>query len=290
MLHADVLNKGGRPAFSPEAAHMSGLRPLALLAVVVVCGMGAIFSVDRHGRTIAGIDPSQGPAEVADLPQGAIVPEDSLDEIRKAERSRRAVRPANQTRKTFGQTYDAVLEGFNNGRPSRPKPAEPMPPTSCRSVEPATQSPDAISGPHRVHDGAVRYFVGTSGFGWMRMTFSYTNDRGVLLASPAIDRVELVSLLTDDQPSAYVLDEMATPALARQAKRRPLDEFERLGLDAVRRGEELVWTREAPTRMFGAIRASANCLDCHVNTKEGDLLGAFTYYLNARVDELKVRQ
>ena len=70
---------------------------------------------------------------------------------------------------------------------------------------------------------------------------------------PAIDRVELVSLLTDDQSSVYVLDEMATPPLARQAKRRPLDEFERLGLDAVRRGEELVWTRDVPTRMFGLL-------------------------------------
>ncbi len=84
----------------------------------------------------------------------------------------------------------------------------------------------------------------------------------------------------------YVLDEMATPPLARQAKRRPLDEFERLGLNAVRSGEELVWTREAPTRMFGAIRAKVGCLDCHAHAKEGDLLGAFTYYLKAPVDRL----
>ena len=85
----------------------------------------------------------------------------------------------------------------------------------------------------------------------------------------------------------YVLDEMATPPLARQAKRRPLDEFERLGLDAVRRGEKLVWTRKAPTRMFGAIRAKVDCLQCHAHAKEGDLLGAFTYYLNAPVDRLR---
>ena len=91
------------------------------------------------------------------------------------------------------------------------------------------------------------------------------------------------------QPSVYVLDEIATPPLARQAKRRPLDEFERLGLDAVRRGEELVWTREAPTRMFGAIRAKADCLHCHANAKEGDLLGAFTYYLKVPVDRLNIR-
>ncbi len=74
---------------------MSGFRRVVLVAVVVACGMSTLFSVDRNGRPIAGIDPSQGPAEVADTPQDPIVPADSLDEIRKAERSRRAVRPAN---------------------------------------------------------------------------------------------------------------------------------------------------------------------------------------------------
>jgi hypothetical protein len=117
-----------------------------------------------------------------------------------------------------------------------------------------------------------------------------TNDRGVQVASRVIDRVELVSLLTDDEPSVYVLDEIATPPLARQAKRWPLDEFERLGLNAVRFGEALVWTREAPTRMFGAIRAKADCLHCHANAKEGDLLGAFTYYLMVPVDRLNIRE
>jgi len=66
----------------------------------------------------------------------------------------------------------------------------------------------------------------------------------------------------------------------------PLDQFERLGLDAVRRGEHLVWTPEAPRRMFGAIRARTQCLECHVNARRGDLLGAFTYYLEVPVDEL----
>jgi hypothetical protein len=82
---------------------------------------------------------------------------------------------------------------------------------------------------------------------------------------------------------------VATPPLARQAARRPLDGFERLGLDAVRRGEHLVWTREAPTRMFGAIRARTHCLECHTHAKKGDLLGAFTYYLTMPVDRLGTR-
>ncbi len=255
---------------------MSGFRRVVLVAVVVACGISTLFSVDRNGR-----------------PQDPIVLADSLDDIRKAERSRRAVRPAGDPERKggwmAGLNYAGVLKGWDvYGARQYPKPAEPMPPTSCRAIEPAPKHTDPFPGPERVHDLTVGLFESQSGFGVWRM-FTTENNRGVVMASEVVDRVELVSLLTDDQPSVYVLDEMATPALARQAKRRPLDEFERLGLDAVRRGEELVWTRESPTRMFGAIRAKADCLHCHAHAKEGDLLGAFTYYLNVPVDKLKVR-
>ncbi len=276
---------------------MSGFRHLALLAVVAAIG---IFSVDRNCRPIARIDLPQeptgfadsfdDPTEFADSPHDPIVPAGPLDDIRKTERSRRAERPVGDPKRENGMNYEEVLKGWNGfGTRPHPKTAEPMPPTSCRSVEPAPKDADPFSGPHRLHDLTVALFESQSGFGFWRMMIS-KNDRGVWVSSRVVDRVELVSLLTDYQPSVYVLDEMATPVLARQAKRRPLDEFERRGLDAVRRGEELVWTREAPTRMFGAIRARADCLDCHANATEGDLLGAFTYYLKAPVDKLKVRE
>jgi hypothetical protein len=124
------------------------------------------------------------------------------------------------------------------------------------------------------------------------------NDRPIARIDPSQETTEfagspqepIVRAARLDDVRKYVLDEMATPPLARQAKRRLLDEFERLGLDAVRRGEELVWPREAPTRMFGAIRAKANCLHCHANAKEGDLLAAFTYYLKVPVDQLNIRK
>ncbi len=172
------------------------------------------------------------------------------------------------------------------GEWTSPRPAEPMPPTSCRSVEPIPWVHTGnYSGPHRVHTRTVMWFETESGFGIVRMMLS-VNSRGIDVPSSVIDRVELVSLLTDDKPSVYVLDDMPTIQLSRQAKRRPLDEFERLGLEAVRRGQDLVGSREAPTRMFGAIRAHAICLECHTSAKAGDLLGAFTYYLNKPVDQL----
>jgi hypothetical protein len=257
---------------------MSALQRLAIVGVVA--GGVTACSVDRSATPVAG------PETPFEWPQQPIITGELPANIRDAERSRRAERPAGPERKTPGLSYDAILDGRkHDGTLARAKPAEPMPPTACRSVEPAPRHPNPIAGPHRVHDLAVSWFETSSGFGFVRM-HSSRNDRGVTLPSRVIDRVELVSLLTDYEPSVYVLDEMATPALARQAKRRPLDEFEVLGLDAVRRGHDVVWTREAPTRMFGAIRAKARCLECHASAKEGDLLGAFTYYLDTPVDQL----
>ena len=46
-------------------------------------------------------------------------------------------------------------------------------------------------------------------------------------------------------------------------------------------------TLTSPMRMFGAIRAKESCLDCHSKAKEGDLLGAFTYYLDVSVDQVE---
>lgn len=264
---------------------MSTLRRFALLFAVAT---GSIF-------TLSCADQSPTP-DTQDLPvelDGLVEPDipadtlATLDAVRKAELSRRARRPAGDPKREYALNYDGVVNRRDHeGKLRTPKPAEARPATACRSVEPVPKGTDPFTGPHRLHDLTVHQFESESGFGFYRMLF-FENKRGVSVSSKDIDRVELVSLLTAPQPSVYVLDEMATPALARQATRRPLDEFETRGLDAVRKGEELVWTREAPTRMFGAIRASKSCLDCHSKAKEGDLLGAFTYYLEVPADELK---
>jgi hypothetical protein len=266
---------------------MSKLRHRVMLAAVVASGISTLFSVDRSYRPTAGSGPSQDPTQIAGSLHEPIVPAEPPDDIRKVERSRRAIRPAGDPKRKNGLNFEGVSKG-EKGTASLPKPAEPMPPTYCRSIEPAPKDTDGTTGPHDVHRRTVDFFEVRSGFGFHRMIWG-PNDRGFeveLSTLRVIDRVELVSLLTDSEPSVYVLDEMATPPLARQAKRRALDAFERLGLNAVRSGEELVWTREAPTRMFGAIRAKADCLHCHANAREGDLLGAFTYYLKAPVDQL----
>jgi hypothetical protein len=97
-----------------------------MLAVVVACGIGTIFSVDRNYRSIARIDLSQEPTEFAGSPQEPIVPAEPRDDIRKAEQSRRAVRPAGDPKREKGLNYEEVLNGIErlhaDYRGARPSP------------------------------------------------------------------------------------------------------------------------------------------------------------------------
>lgn len=62
---------------------------------------------------------------------------------------------------------------------------------------------------------------------------------------------------------------------------RKLDVFERIALEQLAKGRNFVtWAQDKQVRSFGAIRAMASCLDCHSQAKEGDLLGAFTYFVS----------
>lgn len=226
------------------------------------------------------IDLPPEPEEFVDPFPDVDLSAESLDHVRIAELNRRAVQPYGDPERKYARNYKGVLKG------RKPKPAEVLPATKSSSVESIPKQADRVSGPGWVHALTLNQFENESGFGFTRM-LAFKNKRGTFYSSWAIDRVELVSLLTDLQPSVYVLDQMATPPLTRQAKRRPLDEFETRGLEAVRKGEELVLTHEAPKRMFGAIRAKMSCLDCHSKANEGDLLGAFTYYLEVPVDQVE---
>ncbi|MEZ6141481.1 MAG: hypothetical protein R3B84_12990 [Zavarzinella sp.] len=163
-----------------------------------------------------------------------------------------------------------------------PKSVEPMLPTYCSSVEPIPKDDSRDIGPYRDHKVSVDLFTSASGFGPERMIV-FKDER------KPFTRIELVGILKTKIPAVYVLDQQPSLKSIRSAKRRPLDEFEQRSLVAIRTGHDLVWTRESPKRMFGAIRAEANCLKCHTTAKEGDLLGAFTYYLNIPVDQLSTR-
>jgi hypothetical protein len=217
-----------------------------------------------------------------------------LPSYRIDELNRRAHDPGSEARnlgpRPIRAEYAEIVAGIDPLWQSdilRIKNTKPMPPTDCKSVYMVAKDPERpTEGPWRAHELSIHLFTSQSGFGFWRM-LHHTNSRGKTVGSSGIDRVELVSLMTTDEPSVYVLDEVAEPPKARLAHRRPLDKFEQLGLNAVRQGHDLVGTKEAPNRMFGAIRAEENCLECHTAAKKNDLLGAFTYYLETSVDGLE---
>lgn len=169
---------------------------------------------------------------------------------------------------------------------SRLDKVEQMPRTGYPEYQPIPTGDKNWSEAWDVHDLAWKHFANSSGFGAFRMRYS-VNERGESKAHAAIDRVELVGLLTSSEPGAYVIDDMATPRIAKVAKRRTLDAFESAALDAIQRGKNLVYSPIVPTRMFGAIRARAECLRCHSDKREGDLLGGFTYWLKLPADQIR---
>jgi hypothetical protein len=95
-----------------------------------------------------------------------------------------------------------------------------------------------------------------------------------------VRRLELVGLLKHDEPVVYLSDHLPRMDELRDAPTRPLDDFEREGLAALRRGEDL-HTAPGPNgrlRMLGSVRAVKQCVGCHEACR-GDLLGAFSYVL-----------
>lgn len=76
-----------------------------------------------------------------------------------------------------------------------------------------------------------------------------------------------------DKDGQWVPDKSQPALLDRKA-----DEFEAYALAQLKKGEKLIrWERPDFLRYVGTITASASCLSCHADAKEGSVLGAFTY-------------
>jgi hypothetical protein len=93
--------------------------------------------------------------------------------------------------------------------------------------------------------------------------------------------LDLVGLLLDPSPRVYVSDRLPSMDKVREVPTRPLDQFEAVGLAALRDGDDLWIARIGEgARMVGALRNAQQCLACHEG-RRGDLLGAFSYTLAA---------
>lgn len=98
-----------------------------------------------------------------------------------------------------------------------------------------------------------------------------------------LDRLELIGLVLQDEPAAYVSDKLPNMEELRDAPTRPLEDFESEALEKLRGQEDLVIVEPASEggahlRMVGAIRAGNSCAVCH-EVPYGTLLGAFSYDL-----------
>jgi hypothetical protein len=94
-----------------------------------------------------------------------------------------------------------------------------------------------------------------------------------------LNRVELVGLLASDEFRVYVSEHLPAMDELKDVPTRRLDDFELAALPRLLQGET-THTSATPNRirMLGALRASAQCLECH-SVREGDLLGALSYEL-----------
>jgi hypothetical protein len=140
-----------------------------------------------------------------------------------------------------------------------------------------------------LHRDSVVDFVNAKGFGYVKdrehvrgfqpHQFHSMPDLPETSQRWLIQKIELVSLLTHEEPVVYISDHLPRMDELRRAATRPLTSFEKQALEAQRSGTDLeVASSENRIQMMGSIRAVNQCLNCH-EAKRGELMGAFSYYL-----------
>jgi hypothetical protein len=141
-----------------------------------------------------------------------------------------------------------------------------------------------------MHDTYVRRFDASTGTGVSRMPQPLMVDRSGSLDFGrdryAIARLELVGLLKRDRPVAYTLPRWhGSKIVTADFAPRELTDFETRALALLRNGRDIE-AADGPERgtmlLMGALRAEPSCLKCHRDKRDGDLLGAFSYVLQAK--------
>jgi hypothetical protein len=176
-----------------------------------------------------------------------------------------------------------------------PRPAEviPQPAASMSAARPdGDLDPAPIPEDHplyRSHLDGVLDFLNPRGFGFVkdrRHVAGFQSHQFSNLPGPPsqweLRTLDLISLQMHETPVAYVSSELPRMDALGKAPVRPLDSFESAALGRLVGGEDLVVGRsQTGMRMVGSIRSTKGCIRCHEGQR-GELLGAFSYTLQAR--------
>ncbi len=185
-------------------------------------------------------------------------------------------------------------------------PAEPLPESRSTDDSVATERSDSfnsashIDAVHSVallnHDDVIGQFMASTRGAyipsWQQAAgyLPHEMHRSPVLQSTAdwqLTRLELVSLLKFAEPRVYESNRLPRMEELRHATMRPLDAFEKHGLQLLRAGHETAVVPQINgIRMLGAVRASKQCLACH-SARPGELLGAFSYRLDHMQNTVK---
>jgi len=136
----------------------------------------------------------------------------------------------------------------------------------------------------QTHQAGIVDFANPGGFGLVKDRHHVAGFQGHQFSKPpratdswVLRTLDLVGLVVNDRPVVYISDHLPSMDELRAAPRRPLDDFETLGLAALRNGDDLFMRQNNEgRRLLGAIRNARRCLECH-GGERGDLLGAFSY-------------
>ena len=142
---------------------------------------------------------------------------------------------------------------------------------------------------HSHHDAGLFQFFFPFGLGYIKDRdqvagftahgFRYPPVPNLERSRWRVKHVQLVGILSQEQPVVYLTDRLPSMEQVRQGKTRSLDLFEDAGLSSLREGQDLyVIQKEDTIRMLAHLRATKTCQQCH-DAQIGDLLGALSYVL-----------
>jgi Protein of unknown function (DUF3365) len=95
-----------------------------------------------------------------------------------------------------------------------------------------------------------------------------------------IKSLDLVGIAMHETPVVYVSENLPQMKDLPKTPTRDLDLFESEGLEELTNGKDIyIRAKESTIRVLGPIHAAKACLKCHHDSKEGDMLGAFSYTL-----------